>query len=189
MKKKDWKTYYCKHSGCKRYRYHKRLKLCFKHYQKLYLKNRDAFKEGKAKSIKEAKSYAVATHRQEFKHDAKHYRDLKRFKTKYKYVSECILLVKWQQEYDEADEKKRKIIEARKRYIIKSKYNKLSPDLLSNFDNSSDINCQVVKDYKDHIKYLEAFDWRTRTVLKGRNKMKYLSQMKKKEEEENDEQI
>ena len=61
--------------------------------------------------------------------------------------------------------------------------------MLNNFDDSSDINCQVVKDYKEHIKYLEAFDWRTRTVLKGRSRMKYLSQTKKKEEEENDEQI
>ena len=184
MKKKDWKTYYCMHSGCKKYRYHKRLKLCFKHYQRLYLKNRDAFKEAKAKSIEQVKSYTIETSGREFKHDPKHYRDLKRFKIKYKHIAECVLLVKWQQEYDEADEKKRKIIEARRRYIIKSQYNRLSPDLLGNFDNSSDINYQVVKDYKEHIKYLEQFDWRTRTVLRGRNKMKYLSQMKKKEEEE-----
>ena len=169
--KRDWKTFNCIKQNCKNKRYNKKLKLCVIHYQR------------NIRSIKKVKkSYT-------FKHDPKHYRDLKKFKVKYKYIAECFLLVKWQQEYDEADDKKQKIIEARKRYIIKSKYSKLSPDLLNNFDDSSDINCQVVKDYKEHIKYLEAFDWRTRTVLKGRSRMKYLSQTKKKEEEENDEQI
>ena len=172
MKKRDWKTYNCSKQNCKNKRYNKKLKLCKYHYQR------------SRKDIK--KIYNID---KRFKHEPKHYRDLKRFRIKYKYVAECVLLVKWQQEYDEADNKKQKIIEARKRYIIKSKYSKLSPDLLSNFDNSSDINCQVVKDYKEHIKYLEAFDWRSRIVLKGRSKMKYLSQTKKKEEEENDEQI
>jgi len=169
MKKRDWKTYSCSKQHCQNKRYNKKLKLCQYHYQRSRI------------DIK--KSYNIVPDKR-FKHDPKHYRDLKRFKIKYKYVAECVLLVKWQQEYDEADEKKRKIIEARRRYIIKSKYSRLSPDLLGNFDNSSDINYQVVKDYKEHIKYLEAFDWRTRTVLKGRSKMKYLSQMKKKEEEE-----
>jgi len=169
MKKKDWRTFNCSIQNCKNKRYSKKLKLCKSHYQR------------SKRNIK--KSYNID---KRFKHDPKHYRDLKIFRIKYKYVAECILLVKWQQEYDEADDKKRKIIEARKRYIIRSQYNRLSPDLLNNFDSSSDINCQVVKNYKNHIKYLEANDWRTRTVLKGRNKIKYLSQTKKKEEEENE---
>ena len=158
---KDWKEYNCSVQGCKRNRYNKKLKLCLKHYQ---------------------------TNRIDTK---KHKRDLIKFRAKYKYIREAILLVSWYEEYKAADLKKSKIKQVRERYILRSKYNRFSPDILKCFKHGSgkkysDINHEVVHEYKNHITWLENNDWRCRTVLpKGPNlHLRYHKKIKKKEEED-----
>ena len=163
---KDWKEYNCSVQGCKRNRYNKKLKLCLKHYQ---------------------------TNRIDTK---KHKRDLIKFRAKYKYIREAILLVSWYEEYKAADLKKSKIKQIRERYILRSKYNRFSRDMLKCFSHGSgtkdsDINHEVVHNYKNHIKWLEANDFRCRTVLKKKSKVrfnyrnkKYIKLKKKEEEDE-----
>ena len=126
----------------------------------------------------------------------KHKKDLIKFRAKYKYIREAILLVSWHEEYKAEDLKKSKIKQIRERYIQRSKYNRLSPDILKCFKHGSgtkysDINHEVVHNYKSHIKWLEANDWRCRTVLpKGPNlQLRYHKKKLIKKEEEDEKRI
>ena len=170
---KDWKEYNCSIGGCKRNRYNKKLKLCIKHYQRIQQKR-------------------LWSHRI---HSKKHYKDLTKFRAKYKYIREAILLVTWYEEYKAADLKKSKIKQIRERYILRSQYNRFSPDMLKCFSHGSgtkdsDINHEVVHNYKNHIKWLEANDFRCRTVLRKKGKVRFNNsnkkyiKLKKKEEED-----
>lgn len=174
-KMKDWKEYNCSIEGCKKNRYNRKLKICINHY----MRNKRAEKRKRI-----------------FKQSRKHYKDVIKFRAKYKYIREAILLVTWYEEYKAADVKKSKIKQIRERYILRSKYNRFSPDMLKCFSHGSgtkdsDINHEVVHNYKNHIKWLEANDFRCRTVLKKKSKVrfnhsnkKYINLKKKEEEDE-----
>ena len=170
MKKRDWKTFNCSKPNCKNKRYNKKLKLCINHYRR------------NKKDVK--KIYNID---KRFKHEPKHYTDLKRFRIKYKSAREAILLVTWHEEYKKADLKDTKAFNSRRVYLLKIKYNRFTPDILNRFDEyKSCINKDVVHEYKHHIKELEAHDWRCRTVLpKGPHlHLRYHNKIKKKEKDE-----